>query len=332
MDEIAADVDDLLRTKFEYSTTTSVPYDNDPGLSYEGGKTKWGKIIDTCVLYVDIRGSVNLNKDYPQVTISRLYTAFVKSVIKAGRLHGGHTRNIIGDRVMIVFDTKDCYTNAVSCAVSINHIADKVINEKFKGLYFKCGIGIDYGTMKVIKVGVPRRGNANAANRGLVWAGKPANMASRLTDLGNKTITETYYDVTIKPYTQFGSRSLWDYVNLDPYPAGLSRPAPNSFGSPGSMQPEYLDGKTVSMSEAEFLRKIKMDKGQLYSDKDFVVHFEKKTRNSTYPPILITERVLTGFKAEGLRSDLYKAGYWRDEFTVKDVDSRVFGQHFTWNL
>ena len=66
---------------------------------------------------------------------------------------------------------------------TINHIAQKIINNRFPTVDFKCGIGVDYGEMRVIKVGIPRRGNEGTENRSLVWSGYPANYASRLTDI-----------------------------------------------------------------------------------------------------------------------------------------------------
>lgn len=44
--EISIDVSDILSTKFAYTSTTEVPSDGDPGLSYESGKEKRGKEID----------------------------------------------------------------------------------------------------------------------------------------------------------------------------------------------------------------------------------------------------------------------------------------------
>ena len=49
---------------------------------------------------------------------------------------------------MVVFSPDQCFTRAVFCAVTINHIA-KLINKKFDNFEFKCGIGIDYGKLNV---------------------------------------------------------------------------------------------------------------------------------------------------------------------------------------
>ncbi len=82
INEIAEDVTDILATKFVYATTNDVPTDADAGLSYEAGVEKRGKELETCVLYVDIRGSVEMSKSKGDEIMGKIYTSFVKSVIK----------------------------------------------------------------------------------------------------------------------------------------------------------------------------------------------------------------------------------------------------------
>ena len=67
---------------------------------------------------------------------------------------------------MVVFPISNCIINAVNCAITINHIS-QMINRIFSNVDFHCGIGIDYGEMRVIKVGIERKGDENAENKGL---------------------------------------------------------------------------------------------------------------------------------------------------------------------
>ena len=125
-------------------------------------------VLKSCVLFVDIRNSVELTREHDTETMGRIYTAFTKGVLNAAREHDGYVRNIIGDRVMVVFPVSNCFVNAVNCAITINHIS-QIINEIFTSVDFHCGIGVDYGEMRVIKVGIERKGNENTENKGLVW-------------------------------------------------------------------------------------------------------------------------------------------------------------------
>lgn len=61
-----------------------------------------------------------------------------------------------------------------------------MINRIFSNVDFHCGIGIDYGEMRVIKVGIERKGDENAENKGLVWVGKPLILLHVLLTLQGK--------------------------------------------------------------------------------------------------------------------------------------------------
>ena len=109
MNEIETDVIDVTKTRFTHEVTMVVPSAADGDLTYERAKDKKGKLIETCALYVDIRNSVALTEKHHTQTMGRIYTAFTKAVLKIARNHNGHIRNIIGDRIMIVFPTKNSY-------------------------------------------------------------------------------------------------------------------------------------------------------------------------------------------------------------------------------
>lgn len=319
--EIENDVIDVINTEFTYYIATEVPQRNDAQLTFESGIQKKGKVIKTCVLYVDIRNSVDLTVKHQNVTMGKVYTAFTKAVLKVARHHNGHIRNIIGDRVMIVFPVKDCFTNAVDCAISINHISKYIINKQFKYVDFKCGIGIDYGDLRIIKVGIQRNGTENAENKGLVWAGYPANIASRLTDSANKVIKETYFEVKRNPLNYL---SIFGGLNLSP----ISGPAPQN-------QPLYLDKiETVEMTAEQFANSISNNKpGELYMSGGNFISFSKKERLYNYSPILMTEDVYNGFKSNNpTRNDIVK-NYWKEKpHQIKNYKDKLFGGDVHWAI
>lgn len=321
LQEIENDVIDVINTDFVYYIATEVPQRNDAQLTFESGIQKKGKVIKTCVLYVDIRNSVGLTEKHHNVTMGKIYTAFTKAVLKVARHHNGHIRNIIGDRVMIVFPVKDCFTNAVDCAISINHIAQYIINNQFKNVDFKCGIGIDYGDLRTIKVGIQRNGNENAENKGLVWVGYPANIASRLTDSANKTIKETYFEVKRNPLNYL---SIFGGLSFTPF----SNPVPDN-------QPLYSNKvETVEMSAEEFANSITSYRvGELGMSGGNFISFAKKERVYDYPPILMTEAVYNGFKSNNLtRNDIVK-NYWKEKaHQIKNYKGKLFGGNVHWAI
>ncbi|TYB73025.1 adenylate/guanylate cyclase domain-containing protein [Bizionia saleffrena] len=323
IEEIDADIKDILSTEFSYTNTTSVPNLDDNTLTFGNAEEKKAKVINTCVLFVDIRGSVALTKKHHTKTMGRLYSAFSKAVLKAAHHHSGYVRNIIGDRVMVVFPSFNCYKNAVHCAITINHLCTKIIDTQFSGMDFKCGIGVDYGELKVIKVGTPKQGKEANENRGLVWTGYPANLASRLTDTANKVVEEDYYVVKQNPY---------NYAKFWGFGSGLA----NIFGGiplSSADLPTYLDKiETVEMSPEKFADSVKTNPtGSVYISGGKFISFEKKTRKTDYPAILISKTVYTGYKKENAGENDITYKYWESQtYKVKDVTDDVYGSNLTW--
>lgn len=171
-----------------FQDTEHVPNVEVGSLTFPADNDRKGLNITTCVLFVDIRQSVKMNDEHHLDTLAKIYSSFIYSVLDIANNCGGYIRNIIGDRIMVVFDSKNCCINAVKCAAMIMSIAKDVISKMISSGSFDCGIGIHYGMMHVIKVGLEKHGMENNANKNLVWLGEPANLASRLTDIAGKNI------------------------------------------------------------------------------------------------------------------------------------------------
>lgn len=300
-------INDVRVKGFSYSTSLNVPSLSDCDLTYESGDAKKGKCIETCVLFVDIRNSVELTRKHNSETMGRIYTAFTKGVLNAAREYNGYVRNIIGDRVMVVFPVSNCFVNAVNCAITINHIS-QMINEVFTSVDFHCGIGIDYGEMRVIKVGIERRGNENAENKGLVWVGKPANLASRLTDFAGKTIEDEFYNVTGEFY-HCGSLGL---------PTFLSQPRKGWIKESRKLTAEQLANKLYYSSTNSLSISIHN-----------ISSFDKNTEQYKYSPILISDKVYS----EYIKQNPQESKHWKQETRgVKDISYKVWGANLHWRL
>lgn len=300
-------IDDWHNTTFTFYPKDYVPgLDPDGNLTYGNGENKRGIELNTCVLFVDIRNSVSLTEQHQIRTMGKIYSVFTHCVLLAAQEDGGFVRNIIGDRVMIVFPEDNCYTNAVDCAITINQIAEH-INEKFQNVEFKCGIGIDYGKMNVMKVGIPKRGQENDDNKGLVWIGYPANYASRLTDSANKTIKEEYFHVE-------GDGITFSLAG-DPF----MRKAPH---------------KVKDFSKEELMSALSAINGQMHlSQFARITTFEKKEREYTFMPILMSDKVYKGFRDANPNRRSVREGQWKlQEFPIRDIDFPVYGGKTTWNL
>lgn len=176
------------KVKQEILKTSFVPSIDDPDITYPNLETatQKSKLLTTAVLFVDLRKSTAMSMKHDHTTLAPIYSAYVRAMSRCGQYFGGHVRNIIGDRVMVVFDKDKCFHNSIQTAILMNSVVKYILNEEVKEVDIRAGIGIDYGSMLVTKTGIVKQGKENSPNKSLVWLGKPANVASKLTDMANK--------------------------------------------------------------------------------------------------------------------------------------------------
>jgi hypothetical protein len=172
----------------DVTETTTVPHSNDGKITFPNLDTERQgcKLVHVCVLYIDMRRSTELSLKLKPKTVSKLYSAFVRAMTQCARHYQGHVRGIIGDRVMVLFDGDTSFANAVNCAILMNSTAKYVLNKHFKSDEVTFGIGIDAGRTLVAKTGIRKNGADLHNYKSLVWLGRPANIASKLTDRANK--------------------------------------------------------------------------------------------------------------------------------------------------
>lgn len=189
-DELDEEVGIILGSGFKISVTETdiVPHSEDGAITFPNldQQEQGTKLIETAVLYVDMRRSTELSLKFRQQTVARLYSAFVRSMAQCARHFNGEVRGIIGDRVLVLFNREKCFENALQTAYLMNSVCQYIINRHFTRDEVTFGIGIDFGRMLATKTGIRRRGVNQGAYRSLVWLGRPANVASKLTDNANK--------------------------------------------------------------------------------------------------------------------------------------------------
>lgn len=281
----------------EIIETNFVPSFSDPNITYDNLDTQKTKCkrLESCVLYVDIRGSARISAERKPKTLAKIYSSFVRSMISCARYYGGHVRNIVGDRVMVVFDKEGCYTNAVNTAILMNTVCQHILNKRIKAFEFKAGVGIDYGKMLITKAGVVRQGDEKEFYRGLVWLGRPANIASRLTDLAHKTVTTT--NRGIKEGLYYPNTDVWHWSDV-------------SF--------EDFIGRL----EPTFSRNLRHENEYFSS----FIYTSLPPCTVSYSPILMTKAVFDGYKAANPERDSIKKGWFaKRKVEVKDYDGDVYG-------
>lgn len=284
------------------STTYKVPSIDHRDLTFPSmSENKIGTLeLTTCVLFIDIRKSTEISASHHNKTLVKLYSAFVRSMVQAADFYGGKVRNIIGDRVMVVFDSDDCVKNAVNTAILLNTVSSYIINKHFKHNEIQCGIGIDHGKMQVVKTGSIKRKEENREYKALVWLGNTANIASKLTDLANKKINYTKYVV--------------EYINPPWLLHSILNPERESdkfsFGGMLPMPSGPVERK-IELSEKEFLSRITDSTTGVGIDYfSEIKSFKKISKNIETSPILITQEVYDSLVKKHPDMQCVKERHW----------------------
>lgn len=296
------DLDDSVKVvtssdfEVEIIETEFVPSFSDASITYDNLDTKKKKCkrLESCVLYVDIRSSAKISAERQPKTLAKMYSSFVRTMIACARYYGGHVRNIVGDRVMVVFDKEKCFENAIDTAILMNSVCKHILNKRISSFDFRAGIGIDYGKMLITKSGAIRQGDEKEFYRSLVWLGKPANTASRLTDLAHKT--ENY---TIPAIHQ------------------------------GNYYPNIKDWHWQSKPYEQFIDDLETTGSRMLKHKDqHFCTFIKTTmfHSETHSPILFTKSVFDGFKKARPNADSITNSWWsKKNLDVRDYDGDIYG-------
>jgi class 3 adenylate cyclase len=136
------------------------------------------------ILYADLAGSTNLVNDFHWEFAGEIYKSFLTVSAKVIRSNGGQITSYDGDRIMAVFIGNNQTTTAARCGLQINWAVRNIVNPALKIQYpnrsysVKQVVGIDTSELRAARIGV--RGDND-----LVWIGRSANYAAKLTECRN---------------------------------------------------------------------------------------------------------------------------------------------------
>ncbi len=178
-DDLIVDVAKILSQKWDHADGRVVPSNTD--LPLTGGSRR----LDATILYSDLAQSSTLVTDFQQRTAAKVVRCFLSCMCKLITSNGGEVTSFDGDRVMGVFVGDSKNTSATTCALQMNYAVLEIIGpwvkrhfDSAKQTPFEIAhcVGVDTGSVLVVKAG--QRGSND-----LVWIGRPANLAAKLSDL-----------------------------------------------------------------------------------------------------------------------------------------------------
>lgn len=205
-DNLAAEVKETLSKAWEVQKTDSVPAPDDLRLNANHAKD----LEKATVLYADLDGSTNMVDKYTWEFSAEIYKTFLRCASQIIRGEGGSITAYDGDRVMAIFTGNTKNTDAVRCAMKINFAVQEIIQPAINAQYktnFKLAhvVGIDTSQLRTARIGV--RGDND-----LVWIGRAANYAAKLTNESGKPtwITKAVYDNMRDEVKYHNSQDMWE--------------------------------------------------------------------------------------------------------------------------
>lgn len=204
--DLESEVKKIFRSAWETREGEVVPEPDDIGLGNEG------VYLDAAVLYADLDGSTKMVDSHAAEFAAEIYKTYLYCAGRVIASEDGAITAYDGDRVMAVFIGDARRTRAVRTAMKINYIRTEIINPAIKSQYPQKGFSIDHGIgVDASRLLVARTGVRGAND--LVWVGRAANYAAKLSDLGQNytRITKDVYDCMndcVK--TSSDGRNMWD--------------------------------------------------------------------------------------------------------------------------
>lgn len=205
-DELTAEVKKTFAEVWEEQTTTSVPAPEDLRLNSNHAKN----LELATVLYADLDGSTAMIDECTWQFSAEVYKTYLRCAAQIIRSEGGSITAYDGDRIMAVYTGDYKNTHAVRTALKINYAVHQIIRPALKTQYanssfqLKHVVGVDSTQLRTARIGV-RGGND------LVWIGRAANYAAKLTTLsGTPTwITKGVYDKMKDEVKYFNGTNMW---------------------------------------------------------------------------------------------------------------------------
>jgi class 3 adenylate cyclase len=205
-DDLVAEVKATFSKQWDVQEAQNVPAAEDLRLNENHAKD----LNTATVLYADLDGSTNMVDNYIWEFSAEVYKTYLRCASQIIRSEGGVITAYDGDRVMAIFTGGSKNTSAVRCAMKINYAVVEIIRPALKAQYtttnfeLKHVVGIDTSQLRTARIGV--RGDND-----LVWIGRAANYAAKLTNESGKPtwITKAVYDQMSNDVKYHEGQDMW---------------------------------------------------------------------------------------------------------------------------
>ena len=205
-DDLTSEVKAIFKSTWTETTGRMVPVPSDIGLG-----NKATLLEQAVVLYADLDGSTNMVDKKKWQFSAKIYKAFLHCAAKIVKAESGDITAYDGDRIMAIFIGDNKNDRAARAALKLRWAVLNIIQPIMKETYttdfvIAHTVGIDVSDLRAVRTGV--RGDND-----LVWVGRAANYAAKLTTLSSDyatRITKAVYDGLSTSLKTSNSKSIWE--------------------------------------------------------------------------------------------------------------------------
>ncbi len=206
-DDLTSQVGAIFKNSWSETKGRVVPVPSDVGLGNKGTLLE-----QAVVLYADLDGSTSMVDTMKWQAAAEIYKTFLLCAARVIKSENGDITAYDGDRIMAIFIGENKQDRAARAALKLRWAELQIIEPQMKAVYknsefrIKHTVGIDISDLRAVRTGV--RGDND-----LVWVGRAANYAAKLTTLSSDyptRITKALYDGLSSSLRISNGKPMWD--------------------------------------------------------------------------------------------------------------------------
>ena len=180
LDEVVADVASQLADQSRLGV--QITRLNDVPETGPTNKGLWYQIDDVTAVFADLKRSTKLSTEATPRSAAYAYTYFIRAMALILERFGAGYVDIQGDGVFGLFTGRDSVFAAAAAAITMRSVVERAVAERFNRdtnveWDLAAGFGVDQGTLLVRRLGL------RGTKQNEVWAGRPVNVAAKLSSL-----------------------------------------------------------------------------------------------------------------------------------------------------
>lgn len=180
LDEVVAEVTSQLDTQSDQGV--QITRRNDVPESGPTNRGLWYQIPNVTAVFADLKRSTQLSAGARPKTAAFAYTYFIRAMTVILERFEAKYIDIQGDGIFGLFSGQNSTFVSTACAITMKtqvqrEVAHRFAKDTSTDWKLTAGIGIDQGTLLVRRLGL------RGTKQNEVWAGKPVNMAAKLSSV-----------------------------------------------------------------------------------------------------------------------------------------------------